>query len=71
MYQEAIHGMYSLLLTESAQDHILYLGEHLASKRANVMHHLSCFLPGVLILGAEEGISDTPEQDRLTAYRLM
>ena len=71
MYQEAIHGMYSLLLTESIQDHILYLREYHASRRTNTMNHLSCFLPGVLILGAEEGISDTPEQDRLTAYRLM
>ena len=71
MFQEALHGMYSLLLTESAQDHILYLGEYQPSRRANSMHHLSCYLPGVLILGAEEGISDTAEQDRLTAYRLM
>ena len=34
------------------------------------MHHLTCYLPAVLMLGAEEGISRNPERDRQTAYQL-
>lgn len=66
MYQDAVEGIHSLLLKESPNDHIRYV----THKGGREMHHLTCYLPGVLMLGVAEGISRDPERDRQTAYQL-
>ena len=71
MYRKAVDGLHCRLLSESLSDHLLYVTELQGGKQHFAMHHLACFLPGMLVLGAEEGATENAKRDRETAYRLM
>ncbi|TMW63372.1 hypothetical protein Poli38472_002313 [Pythium oligandrum] len=75
LYFDAVDGMEELLLHESV-DGQLYIAEYdiLQSRPKHHMHHLACFVPGMLALGAHRIRSSDPDRSRrhmLLAKRLM
>ena len=71
MYRKAVDGLHRRLLSESLSDRLLYVTELQGGKRHFAMHHLACFLPGMLVLGTEEVATENAKRDQETAYRLM
>ena len=56
------------LIKYSMNDRIPYLGDYNTRRSTNIMHHLACFFPGVLTLGASENICGTKNRDLKIAY---
>ena len=71
MYRKAFDGLHHRLLSESLSDRLLYVTELQGGKQHFAMHHLACFLPGMLVRGTEAGATENAKRDQETAYRLM
>lgn len=69
-YCSSLEGLYSLLLTRSKRDRLLVVTDYHYGQQRN-MHHLACFLPGMLFLGATNHACSNEQRDRETAYKLM
>ena len=69
-YCSSLQGLYSLLLTQSGRDGLYVVPDYHGSRQRN-MHHLACFLPGMLMLGAASGACPDQQHDRETAFKLM
>lgn len=52
-------------------DRIPYLSDYNTRRSTNIMHHLACFFPGLLTLGASENICGTKNRDLKIAYQLV
>lgn len=59
-YQEAIAGVIKHLRRETPNDHHVYIGELISGKDFKPkMDHLTCYLPGTLLLGHKNGMPQT------------
>jgi len=52
IYDEAVEGIITYLLRNSTPSHDLYVVKYFQGNPVDEMDHLSCFLPGMLALGA-------------------
>ena len=72
MYNRAIDGMHQLLLGISKKDGYWFVGEKRGTRLVKNMQHLTCFVPGMLALGAwHEKDEERKKRDLTTARALM
>ena len=71
LYCDALKGAKKHLFVFSQNDKMPYVGDFNTRRRTNIMHHLVCFLPGLLALGAEENICGTAERDWKIAHQIV
>ena len=69
-YCSSLEGLYALLLTQSGRDGLSVVTDYHGSRQRN-MHHLACFLPGMLMLGVANDACPNQQRDRETAFKLM
>lgn len=69
-YCSSLEGLYALLLTRSGRDGLSVVTDYHGSRQRN-MHHLACFLPGMLMLGVANDACPNQQRDRETAFKLM
>ena len=75
-YDAAVQGIHKRLINRSAPNRLAYLADFNGTHAATTMHHLSCFVPGMLALGAMSALpgsegADTAARDLETAAELM
>ena len=68
LYDEAIDGIHATLLKRSSPSRSLYVAQHVGGKLLKQFEHLSCFLPAILVLGAD---GSTAQRDLQTAMELV
>lgn len=75
-YDKAVDGIHKRLLHESPKQGLSYLADYNGTHPHTSMHHLACFIPGMLALGAATATKGTPgraraPRDLSTAQALM
>lgn len=71
LYCDALKGAEKYLFVHSENDRIPYVGDYNSRRSHNIMHHLSCFLPGLLTLGVKENACESTDDDLTMAYKIM
>lgn len=75
MYDEAVDGMFDVMLAESARTGLAFLADWNGHSQDRKMDHLVCFMPGILALGAytsPNGLdSSRAQRDLAVAKALM
>lgn len=69
-YCSSLEGLHALLVTQSARDGLSVVTDYHLSHQRN-MHHLACFLPGMLMLGVANDACSNKQRDRELAFKLM
>ena len=69
-YCLSLEGLHSLLSQRTATDNLVVITDWATTHRSR-MHHLHCFLPGTLILGASHTACTENEQERKLAMQVM
>jgi len=75
-YDAAVEGIRKRLVTWSMPSGLAYLADFNGTHAATTMHHLTCFVPGMLALGAVTAVpgsvgAERAEQDMQLAAELM
>lgn len=52
MYDASVDGMLKHLFGVSKRDHYMFVGEKRGNRKVKQMQHLTCFVGGMLALGA-------------------